>query len=499
MDEMMGWAEEFDVVVCGFGGAGTAAAIEAHDQGARVLVVEKSLEGGGSTAESGGSIPTILDRDRAVEHYVGLTEGRTPRDVIDAYVAAVEEIPAWVEGNGGAFEMLPMNLPPFPTRFEGTAYENIPGSEGIGDRRRIREEGVNHGGTSLWNFLKANFEHRGIEVRLGTPARRLIQDRDGSVAGVEVDANGERRRIRARRGVVLATGGFSYGHDMLREYVGVVLPGFGPPGRNTGDGIRMAIQAGADLWHMNSIAAGFGYQVPGVGAAWMCRLQAYGFFIVDSTGRRFLNEPTVEHHAAGNALVVRDFRTGSFPRLPSYIIFDERTRLAGKVATNEAGANRVLVWSDDNEDEIAKGWISRGETIDELAGAVGLPAEPLAQTLAAFNRAAAEGGDEFGRRRDQMVALDQLPYYAIAVMPSLFNTQGGPRRDPQARVVGIDGQAIPGLFSAGELGSIWVSLYPGAGNVPEAIAFGRIAGRSAAQRLVTSRVPVPPGGAGERP
>src|SRR5260370_37775738 len=70
MDEMMGWAEELEVVVCGFGGAGTAAAIEAHDQGARVLVVEKSLEGGGSTAESGGSIPTILDRDR---HVVGRT------------------------------------------------------------------------------------------------------------------------------------------------------------------------------------------------------------------------------------------------------------------------------------------------------------------------------------------------------------------------------------------------------------------------------------------
>ena len=88
-----------------------------------------------------------------------------------------------------------------------------------------------------------------------------------------------------------------------------------------------------------------------------------------------------------------------------------------------------------------------------------------------------------------MVALNQPPYYAIEVMPSLFNTQGGPRRDAKAQVAGIDGQAIPGLFSAGELGSIWVSLYPGAGNVPEAIAFGRIAGRSAAQHLVTSRVP----------
>src|ERR1700692_2011097 len=130
MDEMIGWAGEFDGVGRGFGGAGPAAAMEAHDQGARVLVVEKSLEGGGSTAESGGSIPTILDRSKAVEHYRGLTEGRPPREVIDAYVAAVEAIPAWVEANGATFETLPMTLPPFPTRFEGTAYENIAGSEG---------------------------------------------------------------------------------------------------------------------------------------------------------------------------------------------------------------------------------------------------------------------------------------------------------------------------------------------------------------------------------
>src|SRR5260370_18136147 len=102
MDEMMGWAEELEVVVCGFGGAGTAAAIEAHDQGARVLVVEKSLEGGGSTAESGGPIPTILDRDMAVEHYVGFTEGRTPRAVIEAAVKSVQETPARVEPHTGA-------------------------------------------------------------------------------------------------------------------------------------------------------------------------------------------------------------------------------------------------------------------------------------------------------------------------------------------------------------------------------------------------------------
>jgi succinate dehydrogenase/fumarate reductase flavoprotein subunit len=478
---MSNWAEEFDVVVCGFGGSGAAAAIESYDQGANVLVVEKSVDGGGSTAESGGSVPVILHHDKAIEHYCGLTEGRTPRDVIDAYVTAVEQIPAWVEANGGCFETLPMTLPPFPTRYEGTAYAGITGSEGVGDRQRIKELGVNHGGTSLWNFLSRNVARRRIEVRLQTPALRLIRGGDGVVDGVEADISGTRARIRARRGVVLATGGFSYSASMLREYVGVELPGFGPPKRNTGDGIRMAMQVGADLWHMNSIAAGFGYQVPGVGAAWMCRLPAFGFFLVDQTARRFLNEPTVEHHAAGNALIMRDFHSGRFPRLPSYIVFDERTRVAGKVSTNEAGANRVLYWSDSNEDEIAKGWIRTGETIEALATTIGLPPPALAATLADYNRAVVDGNDEFGRRPEQMAVVNQPPFYAIEVMPALFNTQGGPRRDAKARVLDVDGLPIPGLYSAGELGSIWGSLYPGAGNVPEALAFGRLAGAHAAR------------------
>jgi succinate dehydrogenase/fumarate reductase flavoprotein subunit len=76
----------YDVVVAGYGGAGAAAAIAAHDAGAQVLLLEKSPAGGGSTAESGGSFAAVLDRDGAIEHYLAITEGRTPRDVIAAYV-----------------------------------------------------------------------------------------------------------------------------------------------------------------------------------------------------------------------------------------------------------------------------------------------------------------------------------------------------------------------------------------------------------------------------
>jgi succinate dehydrogenase/fumarate reductase flavoprotein subunit len=472
-------APEYDVVVVGYGGAGAAAAIAAHDAGARVLVLEKSANGGGSTAESGGSFATVLDRDGAIEHYLAITEERTPRDVIAAYVDGVLELPKWLADNGRSTEPLPLRQPPFPRRYPGTAYGNKPHSAAIGERYRVREEGVSHGGTSLWNLLSENVERRGIDVRLGTPVTSLLADR-GRVTGVVALAGDGLIKVLAGKGVVLTTGGFGYSVELLREWVGVEIPAFGPPGLNDGSGLRMALQVGADLWHMNAVACGFGYRVPGLDAAWMCIVRTFGFVMVDATGRRFLAEPTIEHHAANHALIVRDFLTGEFDRLPSYLIFDDATRRAGPIATNEAGANRVLTWSESNFDEVEKGWIKTGETIADLAHNLDLPADRLEETVRRYNRAAVEGGDEFGRPPSEMTALAEAPFYGIPVWPTLFNTQGGPRRGPAAEVIGTGGAPIPGLFSAGELGSIWAALYPGAGNVTETVVFGRIAGRSAA-------------------
>jgi succinate dehydrogenase/fumarate reductase flavoprotein subunit len=397
-----------------------------------------------------------------------------------AYVAGVMELPSWIESNGGGLEELPLRQPPFPLRKLGTAFTNLPHSDAIGERVKVSGD-VSHGGTTLWRFLLDNVERRGIEVRFGRPARRLLRDESGEITGVEAGPDGDPVVIGARRAVILTTGGFAYAPDMLGEHVGVRLPALGPPGRNTGDGIRMAQRVGADVWHMNAIAAGFGYQVPDVEPAWMCKMPTFGFCMVDRRGERFLNEPTVEHHAAGHALAVRDFHTGEFQRLPSYLVFDETTRQAGPIATDEAGANRALTWSSDNSEEIRKGWITAAESVDALAAQAGLPAKALVETLTAFNDAAVGGGiDVFGRPAEQMEPLIEPPFYAIPVMPSLFNTQGGPRRDGLGRVIDFEGQPIPRLFSAGELGSIWAALYPGAGNVSEAVVFGRIAGRNAA-------------------
>ena len=400
------------VVVAGYGGAGATAAMAAHDAGARVLVLEKAPAGGGSTAESGGSFATVLDRDGAIEHYYAITEGRTPRDVLAAYVDGVLGLPKWLADHGGRTETLPIGHPPFPRRYAGTAYRYRPHSDAIGERYRVRQDGVCHGGTSLWQLLHGGVERRGINVRLRTPVTGLLTERSRVTGVVAQGANGP-VEVAARTGVVLATGGFGYSAELLREWVGTEIPAYGPPGRNDGSGLRMALEAGAALWHMNAVACGFGYRVPGLDPAWMCIMRSFGFLMADATGRRFAAEPTIEHHAANHALIVRDFHTGEFDRLPSYLIFDEATRRAGPIATNEAGANRVLTWSESNLEEIEKGWIKRGDPVADVARELGLPPDRLKETVRRYNRAAVEGGDKFGRLPTEMVPLQEPPFYGI--------------------------------------------------------------------------------------
>lgn len=473
--------ETVDVIICGYGGAGAAAAIEAADNGASVLLAEKVSEGGGSTRESGGSVATVLNRDGAVEHYLAITEGRTPRSVMEAYVDGLLGLEQWVADNGGEFERLPMTRPPFPHRYEGSAYGKFPLSEAIGERIRIAEAGYTHGGTTLWRFLERNVAARSIAVRYDMAASRLMVE-NGEVCGVEFRTGTETVSVNATHGVILSCGGFGCDTAMVRDAVAPGVAYFSPPGRNTGDGVRMAQEIGADLWHMSCVAAGFGYQVPDLDSAWMCSIPAFGFFMVDRDGRRFLDEPTIEHHAANHALVVREVRTGEFRRLPSFLIFDETTRLAGRIATAEAGFNRHIGWSEDNSEEVTKGWIRQGADFADLARQLGLPEQALVETGRRYNDACRNGDDEMGRSADTLVPIETPPFYGIEVRPALFNTQGGPRRNEHGEVLSVDGSPIPGLFGAGELGSIWAALYPGAGNVSEAIVSGRIAGRRASAR-----------------
>ena len=153
-------------------------------------------------------------------------------------------------------------------------------------------------------------------------------------------------------------------------------------------------------------------------------------------------------------------------------------------------------WSDDNLEEIEKGWAVQADTVAELAEKLGIDPDTLVATVDKWNADIIAGEDTlFGRPIENVkntaylaqdndnassAPLDTPPFYAVAQYPTLLNTQGGPRRNVEAQVLDVFGEPIPRLYSSGELGSLWGLIYQGAGNNAEALVFGRIAGANAA-------------------
>ena len=475
--------KQFDVVIIGCGGAGSAAAIEAADLGASVLVLEKMQSVGGSTQESGGTIRTLNDRAGAIEHYTRLAEGTTPEEVIEAFVDGVLAIPDWIQDHGGELVQTSgtgeINRWVFPARLLGSAFPHLPGADAIGARTHVkgRFPGRSRGADGLIDFLSANLARLDVPVILGARVKRLVQEfPERRVSGVELEGGAV---IRARRGVVLSCGGFAWDAELKRQYHGFSMPALSPPNRNTGDGLRMALDVGADLWHMTGTATTVAYQFPELDAAIHCRMPAYGFVMVDRLGRRYACETDIENHAAALTMLFQDSVSGEYLRSPSFVIFDETTRRAGVLAQTSSGEMRRYEWSPDNEVEIQRGWIHRAESLDELYAHFQLPADTVGQTIADFNSYAESGGDPFGRNKEKIRPIVTPPFYGVPVYPALLNTQGGPRRNAKAEILRPDGSPIPGLFGAGECGSIWNRLYPGAGNVSETIVSGRLAARTA--------------------
>jgi succinate dehydrogenase/fumarate reductase flavoprotein subunit len=472
-----------DVAIVGFGGSGASAAIEAHRAGASVTIIEKMEEGGGSTRESGGTLRIAVDPEKAARHFRALTYGTTPLSMMQVFAHGLTEIPGWIESLGG--ETILRGKEPgsgiFPFHTQGSSYPSFPDAEGVGERLRVKPEGDEAGGLALWNVLSRYVESCRMPVLYSHRARKLITGASRQVVGLVASTAAGDVEIRARRAVVLTCGGFNYNEEMQKQFLGVALPALSPPGRNSGDGIRMAMDVGADLWHMHSVAASFGYKIEGHEAAFYARIDEPGFLVVDQTAKRFMNETAVESHCGFLATQEINYLQGRRLRVPSYLIFDNKTRRSAPIVTEtKTSYNQRVKWSRDNSEEVAKGWIKTGRTIGDLARELGLPAAELEATVSRFNDGYARGVDEMGRDRGLMRPLDQPPFFGIALWPALLNTQGGPRRNDRSQVVDVFGDPIPRLYGAGELGSIWGSLYPGAGNVCECIVYGRIAGRNAA-------------------
>jgi len=481
MEAIKKWDMEYNVVIVGYGAAGAAAAITAHDNGANVIILEKMPGGGGNSRLCGGN--TIVPRGIEFANYLKtLSFGTTEPNIIEMYVREAMKNGDWLRELGGELAIYAPLTVTYPAPQAGASFPQVAGSEFM-DKYIVKEPATEPSPSQrLWNLLSSAVERRGIKVMTSTSAKELVKNQNGEIVGVLAETDDRTIAIQAKRGVILTCGGFENDEALKWDNLPCKPMHFlGNPG-NTGDGIRMAQKVGAALWHMPSLSCSLGFRAPEYEAAFPIMFINEGFIYIDKHGRRFVDEAGIEIHEYWREFSYFDTKRIEYPRLPIYAIFDEQTRLKGALHLGTSGFNRdKYKWSPDNSAEIARGWIIKADTIAELAQFTSVDESTLENTINKYNDYCRAGNDaDFQRAKEDLRALEGPPCYAIKLWPSLINTQGGPRRDIEARVLDPDGKPIPRLYAAGELGSIWGFLYQGANNIGECMVFGRIAGKNAA-------------------
>lgn len=478
---------EADIVIVGFGGAGSAAAITARRLGASVIVLEKQdpAHHTPSTRMSGGLVMGVNDPELATTYLNKCAGGMIPGDLSQAWARRAQGLVNWLHGVDPS-----LNL----SRIGGAEHPDMEGSAGIdvyqpgGARERLDPKGK--AGPFLFEAIARAVVISGAEVLWNTPAHRLIRSgADQGVIGVEARTAGGTVRIRARKGVILSCGGYLHDEVMKRNFLRAYpMYFYGNPG-NTGDGVRMAQEVGADLWHMNQMigrAIGNFTLEDGSDLSFIIFINPPGYVITDRYGQRFANESGQANllHGFYYSLLEYDPDKGIYPRNPCYWFFDETRRKAGPLTLPFIGAAAVGLydWSPDNSREIERGWIFRGDTIAEAAAAAGIDNPAAAQaSVDAYNLTCQCGAvDRFGRPAETMVPIQSGPFYCVRLYPGGSNTTGGPRRNRNAQVLNTFGESIAGLFAAGELGQATGMQYPADGsNLSEAFCFGQIAAESA--------------------
>jgi succinate dehydrogenase/fumarate reductase flavoprotein subunit len=495
---------ETDLIVVGFGAAGAAAALTAASLGARVTILEKQDRDAHtpSLRMSGGIVMGANDAAKAATYIDLCAKGAVPADVSAAWAARAVKLKDWhaemgvdvpMQVIGGAehpglagaesIEVFRQALLTDGTRAP-EPKELLPAAAAMGADPSITDR--IRSGNDYYFSLRSVVEARDrITINWNTPAAELLAGPDDRVVGVRT-AQGE--EFRASNGVVLCSGGFEFDDEMRRDFLPAPEAYFyGNPG-NTGDGIRMAQQVGAGLWHMNQMfgRAMMRLQIPG--GDWMnfhLNLGPPGYVLTDQSGERFADEEeqALHRHDFYLQLLAYDSERRDFPRIPCFWFFDEVRRTSGPLTVKRAGAYSVGLynWSEENTTEIANGWIEQADSIEEVAALAGVEdPEQAAKTVADYNAACASGSDRFRKNAATLVPLDNPPYYCVPMYPGGSNTSGGPKRDRFARVLDWFNSPIDGLYAAGELGQATGTLYPADGsNLSEALCFGAIAAESA--------------------
>ncbi|MBN1547070.1 MAG: flavocytochrome c [Syntrophaceae bacterium] len=462
------WDETIDVVVVGSGFAGLAAAAEASAQGSKVVILEKMPTYGGNSIINGGEYNSWDDKfhlrqklnlgdDSAELHGKDTLKGGDyygSPELVEVLVTGATPALNWMLDNGD------LKLREILNRTGGhTAY-----------RTHTCAEGVGRGYTEA---LKKIAESRGAKIRLNTKVTwiwRKDADPKSPVEGLEVMTGRRTRNIKIGKALILASGGFSRDIKMRQSFNPSIVPEFNctnQPGA-TGEMIRYAQAIGADALQLAFIQL-YPYAEPETGildapAVYPFRGPGYGIVYVNKMGKRFVNE--MERR---DVVSMAQIKTGM---KPTYSIFNEA--MIPKMGTKE-----------EVEKGIAKGRFIKAETLAELAGKIGIPADALQETINTHNRYLAEGKDpDFGRQFTKaMIPLVEGPFYAIAQWPAVHHTMGGLRISKEAQVIDIWGNVIPKLFAAGEVtGGLHGANRLGGNATPDCVVFGRVAGTNAGKK-----------------
>jgi succinate dehydrogenase/fumarate reductase flavoprotein subunit len=538
---MRAWDREADVVVLGSGGAALTAAISAHDHGAGdVVILEKSGMVGGTTAMSGGMLwipgnhhqieAGCADSDEDVVSYLdALAPGTLDPETLWAFMQKGPEMVRYLEERTpvrlGTFRDFPDYQPyspgakpdggrsldnaafsferlgkwaarvnpskmAYPLRaslmeaIAGTLDEATLAERERGDFRAL--------GQALIGALFLAVIERDIPVEFEKRARRLVKE-DGRIIGVVAeDAQGRDFAVRARRGVVIASGGFEWNETLVKAFVRGPLTGPVSVPENEGDGLIMAIEAGAQLGNMQN-------------AFWMQSVLEKtpqhrnakpnyllgsderarpGAILVNRAGKRFVNE-AANYNAVGRSLNTFDAGTHSYANLPYWLIIDQRYKDKYPTFTSAPGTP-------------IPPYMMQADTLEELAGQAGIDPAGLVATVARFNAMVRAGHDDDFNRGDNtydnfymwgdtefeppyrtLGLIDRAPFYAVKMEAGALGTSGGPKTNGDAQVLDWAGHLVPGLYAAGNaMAAVLGEVYGGAGGtLGPGLTFGYIAGQ----------------------
>lgn len=345
-------------------------------------------------------------------------------------------------------------------------------------------------GNAIAIGLRKGLVDAGVPVHYETELRDLLVE-DGRVVGVVVEQGSARREVRARRGVILGSGGFEHNQELREKFLPQPTTTEWSTGAasNTGGGLLAGTAVGAATDLLDD--AWWGPTIPLPGRAWFCLAERNlpGSIIVNQAGHRFMNEalPYVE----ATHEIYKGEATG-VPHVPAYMVFDQTYRnryLFAGVAGRQPFPGR---W-------YKEGVVTRADTLAGLAEKVGLPVDALAETVERFNGFARTGVDEDFHRGESaydkyysdpkvkpncsLAPIAQGPFYAVKIVPGDLGTKGGLVTDEHARALREDGTVIPGLYAAGNVSAaVMGNTYPGpGGTIGPALVFGYLAVETIAQ------------------